>query len=99
MSAPGGHRFGCGAQRRSSLSVLAGAVAAVAGLQCGCGAPAARVEGARQAGQAFEQALARSNYPQACALLAPQTRQQLEEEQHTPCGVALQVPWLRERAK
>ncbi|MFF1343098.1 hemerythrin domain-containing protein [Streptomyces sp. NPDC058290] len=42
MSAPGGHRFGCGAQRRSSLSVLAGAVAAVAGLLSGCGAPAAR---------------------------------------------------------
>ncbi|MFD9564218.1 hypothetical protein [Streptomyces sp. NPDC059994] len=66
--------------------MVAGAVAVVL---CGCGAPAARLEGARQAGRAFEQAIAHANYPRACGLLAPQTRQQLEEDQHQPCVAAL----------
>lgn len=69
------------------MSVVA-AVGAAAML-CGCGAPAARVDGATQAGSAFEQALADADYPRACALLAPQTRQQLQEDQHLPCGPAL----------
>ncbi|MFD9482995.1 hypothetical protein ACFWBX_03115 [Streptomyces sp. NPDC059991] len=66
--------------------MVAGAVAVVL---CGCGAPAARLEGARQAGRAFEQAIAHANYPRACGLLAPETRQQLEEDQHQPCVAAL----------
>ncbi len=65
------------------------AAVGLAAVLCGCGAPAARLEGARQAGRAFEEALADADYPRACALLAPQTRQQLEEEQHKPCGSAL----------
>ncbi|MBT2451410.1 hypothetical protein J7F03_30965 [Streptomyces sp. ISL-43] len=48
------------------------------------------MEGARQAGRAFEQALAGADYVRACALLAPQTRQQLEEDRHKPCAPALQ---------
>ncbi|MEU9182081.1 hypothetical protein AB0C90_35745 [Streptomyces sp. NPDC048550] len=66
------------------------AAAAVAAVLCGCGAPMARVEGARQAARAFERALAEADYPRACALLAPPTRQQLEEDEHKPCGAALQ---------
>ncbi|MFF1478105.1 hypothetical protein ACFVYD_11110 [Streptomyces sp. NPDC058301] len=64
-------------------------VGAVAAVLCGCGAPEARLEGARQAGRVFERALADADFPRACALLAPQTRQQLEDDQHQPCGPAL----------
>ncbi|MFD6470226.1 hypothetical protein [Streptomyces goshikiensis] len=69
------------------LTLLAAAAVAVL---CGCGAPAPRLDAARQAGAAFEQALADAAYPRACALLAPQTRQQLEDDERKPCGPALQ---------
>ncbi|MET9466113.1 hypothetical protein ABZY44_15210 [Streptomyces sp. NPDC006544] len=76
-----------GRLRGPAVDALAAvAVAAVLG---GCGAPAPRVEGARQAGLAFEQALADADYPRACALLAPQTRRQLEDDEHKPCGAVL----------
>lgn len=80
-----GNQLRRGARGRGLAVTVAGAVAMVL---CGCGA-AARLEGARQAGRAFEQALADADYPRACALLAPQTRQQLEEDEHQPCGSAL----------
>ncbi|MFD7233197.1 hypothetical protein [Streptomyces sp. NPDC059881] len=67
-----------------SLAVLAAAAAL-----CGCGASEPRLDGARRAATAFEQALARADYSGACALLAPQTRQQLEEDASTPCSPAL----------
>ncbi|MGW6841243.1 hypothetical protein [Streptomyces sp. NPDC054958] len=57
---------------------------------CGCGAPAPRLDAARQAGTAFEQALSDADYARACALLAPQTRRQLEDDESKPCGLALQ---------
>ncbi|KOY56021.1 hypothetical protein ADK59_21565 [Streptomyces sp. XY332] len=65
-------------------------MAAVVVALCGCGAPAPRLDAARQAGAAFEQALAATDYPRACALLAPQTRRQLEADESKPCGPALQ---------
>ncbi|MFC9294590.1 hypothetical protein ACFTWH_13450 [Streptomyces sp. NPDC057011] len=65
------------------------AAGAMAAVLCGCGAPAPRLDGARQAAEAFEQALADADYTQACALLAPQTRQQLQEDRDKPCGPAL----------
>ncbi|WP_407840628.1 hypothetical protein ACE1OC_36700 [Streptomyces sp. DSM 116496] len=62
---------------------------ALAGVLCGCGAPASRVEGATQAALTFERALTGGDYLRACAQLAPQTRQQLEEEEHEQCVSAL----------
>ncbi|MFK0045938.1 hypothetical protein ACIQU4_17795 [Streptomyces sp. NPDC090741] len=73
----------------TAVVAVAAAAAAAAAMLCGCGAPAPRLDGARHAAEAFEQALADADYTRACALLAPQTRQQLEEDQHQPCGPAL----------
>ncbi|MFJ7905186.1 hypothetical protein ACIQ6V_32670 [Streptomyces sp. NPDC096198] len=67
--------------------MLAVAVAA-AGL-CGCGASEPRLDGARRAAAAFERALARADYDRACTLLAPQTRQQLEDDAAAACASAL----------
>ncbi|MFD5768325.1 hypothetical protein ACFWIN_21245 [Streptomyces sp. NPDC127049] len=39
---------------------------------------------------AFEKALAEKDYSQACMLLAPQTREELEDDGHKPCGAALE---------
>ncbi|MFF4364793.1 hypothetical protein [Streptomyces sp. NPDC001594] len=52
------------------------AVAAVVGLG-GCGAPGPRADDAVSAARAFESALGTLRFGQACALLAPQTRQEL----------------------
>ncbi|MFJ6793160.1 hypothetical protein [Streptomyces sp. NPDC091268] len=59
-------------------------------LATGCGAPAARVDGARDAGRVFEQALSAQDFPQACALLAPDTRAALEQDEKQPCAKALE---------
>ncbi|MEU9145423.1 hypothetical protein [Streptomyces sp. NPDC048349] len=56
----------------------------------GCGASGARVDGARDAGRAFEQALASRHYGAACDLLAPETRAQLEEDEKQECAKALE---------
>ncbi len=72
----------------------AGAVGAFGG---GCGAPAARVDGARAAGERFERALASGDHGAACRLLAPETIGQLEleleleleEDQGKACAEAL----------
>lgn len=58
-------------------------------LLCGCGATAPREDGAARAGRAFAAALAARDYPAACALLAPATREQLTEEM--PCAPALRA--------
>ncbi|MDX3533901.1 hypothetical protein PV721_05880 [Streptomyces sp. MB09-01] len=81
-----GSRRGVPHHGRAMKAVVTISVAAVL---CGCGATAPRLEGARQAGEAFEQALADADYARACGLLAPQTRQQLEENEEKPCGPAL----------
>ncbi|MFF9909022.1 hypothetical protein [Streptomyces sp. NPDC013457] len=65
------------------------AVAAAVAMLCGCGATEPRLGGARRAATAFEEALARADYAGACALLAPQTRRQLEEDAAEPCGPSL----------
>lgn len=53
----------------------------------GCGAPGPRANDAVSAARAFETALASSRYGQACALLAPQTRQEVAAQEE--CGRAL----------
>lgn len=88
MRKPDAHQGRARSPRRGRAVTVVAAVA-VAGVLCGCGAPAARVESARQAGRDFEQALADADYAKACALLAPQTRQQLESDEKKPCGTAL----------
>ncbi|MFJ6785754.1 hypothetical protein [Streptomyces yangpuensis] len=68
---------------------MAMAVAATVVVLGGCGASAPRLDGARRAATAFEETLARADYNAACELLAPQTRQQLEQDSDKPCGPAL----------
>lgn len=70
------------------IPALVGASAAVAVL-CACGAPQARQDGAVRAGRAFEDALAAGAYGAACELLAPESREQLEEDGKQPCARAL----------
>lgn len=55
----------------------------------GCGAPAARQDAAAAAGAAFEAAIASGDHTRGCELLAPQTRQQLEQDEQTACPIAL----------
>ncbi|MEV4941543.1 hypothetical protein [Streptomyces zaomyceticus] len=56
---------------------------------CACGASQARQDGATRAGLAFEASLASGDYLAACALLAPEGRQQLQEDEKQPCERAL----------
>lgn len=65
-----------------------GALVALAVL-CACGAPQARQSGATRAGRLFEEHLASSDYRAACELLAPEGREQLEEDEKRPCEQAL----------
>ncbi|WP_234308363.1 hypothetical protein [Streptomyces sp. NRRL F-4428] len=48
-----------------------------------------RVDGARDAARAFEQALSLRDYTGACRLLAPATRAQLEQDGKQACARAL----------
>ncbi|MFJ7065765.1 hypothetical protein [Streptomyces sp. NPDC101115] len=64
-------------------------VCAAAVLAAGCGAPAARVDGARTAGEGFERALAAGDDEAACRLLAPATLEQLEQDEGKACAEAL----------
>ncbi|GLV92779.1 hypothetical protein Slala04_42330 [Streptomyces lavendulae subsp. lavendulae] len=75
--------------RRRRPAPVALTVAAAVVVLGGCGASAPRRDGARMAATAFEETLARADYVAACALLAPQTRQQLEQDSDKPCGSAL----------
>ncbi|WP_395366047.1 hypothetical protein ACHGLA_33445 [Streptomyces sp. YH02] len=67
---------------------LFGALTAVVVL-CACGAPQARQDGATRAGRTFEEALTSGDYGAACDLLAPESREQLEEDEKQPCARAL----------
>ncbi|MEU3316770.1 hypothetical protein ABZ743_29375 [Streptomyces sp. NPDC006662] len=71
---------------RYALSLAAAVL--VAG-SAGCGGPAAREDAAATAGIAFEAAVASGDHAHACALLAPQTREQLEQDEHKNCPAAL----------
>ncbi|MFJ9079409.1 hypothetical protein ACIRO3_29830 [Streptomyces sp. NPDC102278] len=75
------------APARSVRALLcAGTVAVLVG---GCGAPAARVDGARAASERFERALASGDHEAACRLLAPETSGQLEQDEGKACREAL----------
>ncbi|MEW2413156.1 hypothetical protein AB0953_05470 [Streptomyces sp. NPDC046866] len=58
-------------------------------LASGCGAPAARTAGAQDSARAFAGAVAGGDFRAACALLAPRTRQELEQDEQKPCALAL----------
>ncbi|MFI9742370.1 hypothetical protein [Streptomyces sp. NPDC052494] len=64
------------------------ALAAVVTLSA-CGAPEARQDGASRIGRAFEESLASGAFGVACDLLAPESREQLEEDEKRPCEEAL----------
>ncbi|MEU7011095.1 hypothetical protein [Streptomyces sp. NPDC046332] len=62
----------------------------VAGALTACGASAGRIDGARDAARAFQEAVAVGDYEAACGLLAPRTREQLLEDEKQRCSQALQ---------
>ncbi|MGW1952795.1 hypothetical protein ACWCPI_08510 [Streptomyces sp. NPDC001920] len=70
---------------RWCLGVLVAALAAAAG----CGAPDERTAGASAAATGFTDAVRRSDGVRACALLAPRTREELEQSERTTCDRAV----------
>ncbi|MGW6862520.1 hypothetical protein [Streptomyces xanthophaeus] len=83
---------GVGSPGRPALERMVAALlcaGAVAVLVSGCGAPSARVDGARAAGERFERALASGDHEAACRLLAPETSGQLEQGEGRACREAL----------
>ncbi|MFG2988953.1 hypothetical protein ACGFZK_06560 [Streptomyces sp. NPDC048257] len=91
MRAPTAAGAECRRAARSRARALQAAlgVGAAALVLAGCGAPATRVSGARAAGEQFVRALAANDREAACRLLAPETREALEQEERTACGPAL----------
>ncbi|GGT22866.1 MULTISPECIES: hypothetical protein [Streptomyces] len=83
---------GPAARRRTAVrGARAGALAGLlAVLLAGCGAAGGRQAGATGAGRAFERALASGDYAAACRLLAPETLEQLEQDDRQPCPKALE---------
>ncbi|WP_241253492.1 hypothetical protein [Streptomyces sp. W1SF4] len=77
------------ARRAPALATALACCAGAAAVLAGCGAPAPRQDAARDAAAAFERALKASDYARACALLAPGTRQELEQQEEAPCARAL----------
>jgi hypothetical protein len=57
-------------------------------LGCGADAGPAGLD-ARTTAQRFTQALTEGNHAQACSLLSPETKAQLEQASGKPCGVAI----------
>lgn len=82
-------RPGPGGRSVLGAAVSAGLAGLAAALLTGCGASAVRVDGARDAVRVFEGALASRDYAAACALLAPQTRGRLEQDEKQRCAQAL----------
>ncbi len=80
--------------RRTNRGRRAAAVLAAALLLGGCGASAAREDGATDAGRRFAAALAAGDFRTGCALLAPQTRDEVEEDGRTPCAAGLREAGL-----
>ncbi|MFF7442028.1 hypothetical protein [Streptomyces sp. NPDC008122] len=72
-----------------STPLRAAGVLLVATFLCGCGASAAREDGASAAGRRFAAALEAGDYRAGCELLAPATRDEVEEDAKGPCGPAL----------
>ncbi|MFI8962557.1 hypothetical protein ACIGO8_10605 [Streptomyces sp. NPDC053493] len=81
---------GRGARRRLPRALGSVAVALTAVALTGCGASAAREDGATDAGRRFTTAVAAGDYRAGCELLAPETRDEVEEDAKGPCGPALQ---------
>ncbi|WP_282692545.1 hypothetical protein [Streptomyces sp. CC208A] len=79
-----------GRRTARALPYAAGVLLA-AFLLSGRGALAAREDGATGAGRRFAAAVAAGDHRTACALLAPETRDRVEEDAQAPCG-----PGLRE---
>ncbi|WP_369142672.1 hypothetical protein [Streptomyces sp. R44] len=71
------------------VPLLIGVTTALVAALSACGAPQARVDGATDAGRFFEESLAAGNFGVACGLLAPESREQLEEGEKKPCAAAL----------
>jgi hypothetical protein len=65
------------------------AVLLAAVLVGGCGAVAERQDDVRDAAARFQTALQEGAYVRACALLAPDTEQELEQSAGSPCPKAL----------
>lgn len=74
------------ARSAAASGVLSGLVVS---LLTGCGAPAVRVDGARDTVRVFEGALAARDYSAACDVLAPETRAQLQQDEEQACAQAL----------
>ncbi|WP_234312250.1 hypothetical protein [Streptomyces griseus] len=93
MVTASGTRTTTGPGGRTVLPRAAGALLAAL-LLGGCGASAAREDGAAGAGRRFAAALSAADYRTGCALLAPGTREQVEEDGRTPCGTGLREAGL-----
>ncbi|MEV6329796.1 hypothetical protein [Streptomyces sp. NPDC051909] len=72
-----------------SIPLRAAGALLVTAFLCGCGASTAREDGASAAGRRFAAALASGDYRTGCELLAPETRDEVEEDAKGPCGPAL----------
>ncbi|MEU3607732.1 hypothetical protein AB0E83_20140 [Streptomyces sp. NPDC035033] len=77
-----------GRRAARTLPRAAGALLA-AFLLGGCGASAASEDGATDAGRRFAAAVSAGDYRTGCALLAPETREQVEEDARGACGPGL----------
>lgn len=78
-----------GQSEAMSIPLRAAGAVLIAALLSGCGASAAREGAASSAGGRFGAALAAGDYRAACELLAPETRDEVEEDAKGPCGPAL----------
>lgn len=79
-----------GSRHRTAPSPWCGLILAAAVLlgASGCGGPAARQDAAVAVGAAFESAVTAGDHVRACDLLAPRTREQLEQNERTACPSA-----------
>lgn len=66
-----------------------GVLVAALAVTTGCGAPGDRTEGASAAATGFTDALRQGDGRQACALLAPNTFEELEKSEQTSCDRAV----------
>ncbi|MGK5448184.1 hypothetical protein [Streptomyces radiopugnans] len=64
-------------------------ITAVAALACGCGASQERIEGASGAAVSFAEAVQAGDGAAMCAVLARETKQELERSERTTCDEAV----------
>jgi hypothetical protein len=70
-------------------ALVAALAATVLAVTAGCGAPSGLSEGASAAATEFARALRQGDGEAACAVLAPRTREELEQSERTPCDRAV----------